>query len=176
MSVKLKVLRVQVGLTLEELAQRAELTRSYVSKLERGLAVPSVAAALRIAKVLGVGVEELFSDSSHDELVAITRAPEGRLAGDSPPLPRVVSGALPGHKLVAFVLGPTDEPLGNHSMSHHGGEELLFVLAGCVRLQLAQREEILQTGDCAHFNSTIPHKITSMGKQPASVLLVAAQD
>lgn len=176
MSVKLKVLRVQAGLTLEELSKRADLTRSYVSKLERGLSMPSVAAALRISKVLGVGVEELFSDSSNDEVLCVNRAPKSRQPGGWPPLPRIVSGALPGHKLVAFVLSPTDEPLKNHPMSHHGGEELLFVLKGSVSLQLAQREEILQAGDCAHFNSTIPHKITSIGSQPASVLLIAAQD
>jgi len=163
-------------LTLEELAQRAELTRSYLSKLERGLSMPSVAAALRIAKVLGVGVEELFSTSSHDEFVSVHRAPKNQPPGQWPPQPRVVSGSLPDHKLVAFVLSPTEEPLKNHPMSHHQGEELLYVLKGCVRLQLAQREEILNAGDCAHFRSTIPHKITSIGKQPASVLLVAVQE
>jgi len=176
MSVKLKVLRTQAGLTLEELAQKADLTRSYVSKLERGLSAPSVAVGLRIAKVLGVGVEELFSTSSHDDVVMVNRAPSSKKDGAWPPLPRVVSGPLPGHRLVAFVLNPTDEPVRNHPMSHHGGEELLYVLKGCIRLELAQREEVLKAGDCAHFNSTIPHKITSVGKQQASVLLITTQD
>ena len=61
-------------------------------------------------------------------------------------------------------------------MTHHHGEEILYVLKGQVTLQLAGRTETLRSGDCAHFNSAIPHRITSIGKQQASVLLVIAQD
>lgn len=174
MSVKLKLLRVQAGMTLEELAQKAELTRSYVSKLERGVSSPSVGAALRIAKSLGVKVEELFGASSEDDPVVINRAPSGPKATDQ--VPRIVSGALPGHKMVAFVVSPSEEPVRNHPMSHHMGEEILFVLEGTIHLQLGGRTEALRAGDSAHFNSSIPHKIVSVGQQPASVLLVIAQE
>jgi quercetin dioxygenase-like cupin family protein len=77
--------------------------------------------------------------------------------------------------MVAFVLHPTDEPVRNHPMSHHEGEEILHVLKGRIMLQLASRTETLSAGDTAHFNAGIPHKITSVGKTPASVLLVIAQ-
>ena len=174
MSVKLKLLRVQSGKTLEELAQEAELTRSYLSKLERGVSTPSIGAALKIAKALGVTVEALFSESGEDDPVVINRAPVGRKRAE--PGPRLVSGTLRGHKLVAFVLSPTDEPMRNHPMSHHKGEEILFVLKGKVTLQLARRTEQLGAGDSAHFNSSIPHKITSVGAQPAEVLLVIASE
>ncbi|OZI28725.1 transcriptional regulator [Bordetella genomosp. 1] len=174
MSVKLKLLRVQSGKTLEELAQATELTRSYLSKLERGVSTPSISAALRIAKALGVTVEELFAEGSESDPVVINRAPSGRHRGE--PGPRLVSGTLPGHKMVAFVLSPTDEPVRNHPMSHHKGEELLFVLKGKISLQLARRTEQLGAGDSAHFNSSIPHKITSVGTQPAKVLLVIASE
>ncbi|OZI31179.1 hypothetical protein CAL29_24930 [Bordetella genomosp. 10] len=197
MSVKLKLLRVQAGLTLEALAQAAGLTRSYVSKLERGVSTPSIGAGLKIAKALGVTVEELFADSPDDDPVVITRAekasprraaaplaalgqPGGKksppAARDEPRPPRVVSGAQPNHRMVAFVVTPSDEPVHNHPMSHHEGEELLYVLKGSIDLRLARRTETLHAGDSAHFNSSIPHKITSVGKTPASVLLVIAQE
>ncbi len=178
MSVKLKLLRLQAGMTLEALAQAAELTRSYVSKLERGVSTPSIAAGLKIAKALGVTVEELFADSPEDDPVVISRAIKGETRGadGAPRPPRVVSGAQPNHRMVAFVVTPSEEPVRNHPMSHHKGEELLYVLKGSVDLRLARRTETLHAGDSAHFNSSIPHKITSVGKQPASVLLVIAQD
>ncbi|WP_406625285.1 helix-turn-helix domain-containing protein [Acidovorax sp. SDU_ACID1] len=174
MSVKLKLLRVQAGLTLEELAQAAELTRSYISKLERGVSEPSIGAALRISKALGVKVEELFGQAPEDDPVSIHRASEGKEGKLQ--TPRMVSGTLPGHRMVAFVMTPTDEPVRDHPMSHHEGEEILYVLKGSVTLQLARRTETLCAGDSAHFNSSIPHKITSVGKQPASVLLVIAAE
>jgi len=174
MAVKLKLLRIQAGLTLEELAQKSGLTRSYVSKLERGVSMPSIGTALRICKALNVNVEELFAESHEGDPIVINRAPPGRLAAER--TPRIVSGTLPGHKMVAFVMTPSSEPIRNHPMSHHKGEEILFVLKGSISLQLARRSETLRAGDSAHFNSSIPHKITSIGTQPASVLLVIAED
>lgn len=172
MAVKLKLLRVQAGLTLEELAQKAELTRSYLSKLERGVSSPSIGAGLRIAKALNVSVEALFDESQEADAVVINRAVRGQAVGGPP---RLVSGTLPGHRMVAFVMTPTDEPVRDHPMSHHQGEEILYVLKGTVSLRLARRTETLGVGDTAHFNASIPHKITAVGKQPASVLVVIAE-
>lgn len=173
MSVKLKLLRLQAGLTLEELAQAAELTRSYISKLERGISMPSVGAGLKIAKALGVKVEELVGESAGDDPVAIYRASTKK---EVKGVPQLVSGTLPSHKMVAFVLTPNDESARNHPMSLHKGEEILFVLKGRINLRLAERTEKMRAGDSAHFNSSIPHRITSIGKHQASVLLVIAQD
>lgn len=174
MSIKLKLLRVQAGLTLEALAQAANLTRSYVSKIERGASTPSIGAALKLAKALKVPVEELFGEPSDTDPVTITRAMEPRSRNLAQGDPRVVAGTSPGHRMLAFVLQPGKKNQRGHPMSHHEGEEILYVLKGTINLQLADRSEALQAGDCAHFNSTIPHKITSLGDQAAEVLLVIA--
>lgn len=175
MSLKLKLLRLQAGLTLEELANKAELTRSYLSKLERGLSTPSIGAALRIARSLNVKVEELFAVSpQEDDPVIINRAGKSQGAGGDSP--RIISGPLPGHRIVAFVMTPSEEGGNGHPMSHHLGEELLLVLKGSINLQLAQRHEILNTGDSAHFTASIPHKITPYGDEAASVLLVTVNE
>lgn len=174
MSIKLKLLRVQAGLTLEALAQAADLTRSYVSKVERGASTPSIGAALKLAKALNVPVEELFGEPSDTDPVTITRAADARAASPAQGKPRVVAGTSPGHRMLAFVLQPGVGRERGHPMSHHEGEEILYVLKGSITLQLANRSEALQAGDCAHFNSTVPHKITSLGDSPAEVLLVIA--
>lgn len=59
MSTRLKLLRQQHGLSLEQLAQRSGLTKSYVSKVERGLSTPSIASALKLARALAVDVAQL---------------------------------------------------------------------------------------------------------------------
>jgi len=87
-----------------------------------------------------------------------------------------VSGAAAGHQMMAFVLNPTEKGTAAHPMSHHSGEELLFVLSGSIKLRLARREEILEAGDSAHFNSVIPHKITCMKESRAQVLIVILPD
>ncbi|WP_176518415.1 helix-turn-helix domain-containing protein, partial [Pseudomonas faucium] len=62
MSIRLKLLRKKLGITLEVLADKAGMTKSYLSKVERGLNTPSIAAALKLARALNVNVEELFAE------------------------------------------------------------------------------------------------------------------
>jgi len=176
MSIKLKLLRVQAKLTLEELAQAADMTRGYLSKIERGLSRPSIGGALKLAKALHVPVEELFGEPSDQDPVKITRAADAKANVDLRGSPRVVAGTSPGHRMLAVLLRPGDVEAGQSPMSHHDGEEILFVVKGRINLQLAERKETLGPGDCAHFNSTVPHKITAVGDKDAEVLLVIATD
>ena len=53
--------RIRRSLTQEELARKAGVTRQTVIAIEKGNYAPSVALALRLAKVLGTSVEELFT-------------------------------------------------------------------------------------------------------------------
>ncbi len=73
----LKFLRIKCGITLEQLARDSGLTRSYLSKVERGLSNPSIASALTISKALGVSVERLFGENAHHEAIDIIRANKG---------------------------------------------------------------------------------------------------
>lgn len=172
MSTKLKVLRTQARLTLEELATAAGLTRSYVSKVERGVSVPSIGAALKLAKALGITVDELFGDTAGTDPVTIVRKPADPAAGHLPGASNLITGTAAGHRMLAFVLHPREANTREHPMSHHAGEELLYVLSGSVGLQLAGRKEVLAAGDCAHFSAAVPHKLTSLSGADAQVLVV----
>ncbi len=83
MSTRLKLLRQQHGLSLEQLAQRSGLTKSYVSKVERGLSTPSIASALKLARALAVDVAQLFSPHTEAGELCLTRADQ-RLRIGSP--------------------------------------------------------------------------------------------
>jgi putative transcriptional regulator len=61
LSTTMKVQRARLDLTQAELAERAGITRKSVNAIEAGHMVPSVILALKLAKVLGVTVEELFT-------------------------------------------------------------------------------------------------------------------
>ncbi|WP_205193237.1 helix-turn-helix domain-containing protein, partial [Burkholderia sp. LMG 13014] len=81
MTIRLKLLRKQKGWTLDVLADETGLTKSYLSKVERGLSVPSIAVALKLSKALSVDVEQLFSESHNRELITVTRAGERTAMG-----------------------------------------------------------------------------------------------
>ncbi|MBU1425912.1 MAG: helix-turn-helix domain-containing protein [Gammaproteobacteria bacterium] len=55
-----KALRLERGLSQEALALDAELDRTYISQIERGVGNPSVLVLLKVAVILGVEVSDLF--------------------------------------------------------------------------------------------------------------------
>lgn len=58
----------------------------------------------------------------------------------------------------------------------HSGEELLFVLKGRVKLDLNGTHHILNAGDCAYYDGSVPHRSCSVGRPRAMVMLVIAAD
>ena len=173
MALNLKFLRVQSGMTLDQLAKDSALTRSYLSKIERGLSNPSIGSALTIARALGVTVDRLFGQNHQDDPVSIVRATGGK-AGNPSTYLSLVAGHNPDRAMRAFILRPSRKPNRGRIMSHHEGEEILFVLSGKIEILIGRRKEVLNTGDCIHFDSTIPHKLTALTSEKASALVIIA--
>ena len=174
MALNLKQLRVQRGLTLEQLAQSSGLTRSYLSKVERGMSNPSIESALSISTALGISVEKLFGHREEEgDPVTIVRSHEG--AGKDPEAYlSLVAGLNPDRTMRAFVVRPGNQSGRGRTTSHHDGEEILYVLKGKIEMQVGRSVEMLAVGDCVHFNSSIPHKLSSVGNVPASALVVVS--
>lgn len=176
MALNLKFLRVQSGLTLEDLARDSGLTKSYLSKVERGVSSPSIESALNIAKALGVTVDRLFGQHAEDDPLTIVRAFGNKREEITTNL-SLVAGLKDNHVMRAFIVRPVragKTQRRGRIMSHHEGEEVLFVLSGQIELQIGNRREILNQGDCAQFESTIAHKLSALTDEPASALVVIA--
>lgn len=160
-------------MTLEDLARDSGLTRSYLSKVERGISTPSIDSALNIAKALGVTVDRLFNQEVKDDPVTIVRG-NGQSAGDPGSHLSLVAGLKNDRAMRAFVVRPGQTQRRGRIMSHHEGEEILFILTGQIELQIGKRREVLNPGDCVQFDSTIPHKLVALTDEPASALVVVA--
>ena len=65
---KLKELRVLKGLTQEELADRAELSKGFISQLERELTSPSIATLMDILQCLGTTIGDFFNESPDEQV------------------------------------------------------------------------------------------------------------
>ena len=66
---KIRNLRNQNGLTQEELADRTELTKGFISQLERGLTAPSISTLMDIVECLGTNLAEFFSEENEQQIV-----------------------------------------------------------------------------------------------------------
>ncbi|MCV7087378.1 helix-turn-helix domain-containing protein [Mycolicibacter hiberniae] len=166
MSGPLRAVRQQRGMTLDALAADTGLTKSYLSKVERGQSVPSIAAALKISRALDVDVAQLFSDDPEVSTFSVERAAE--------------RGAVRHHAIASQMLGKSMSPFvvrpgrtfATHPHSTHLGQELVFVHAGEVELDHDGHLVTLGTGDCAYFDASAPHKLRQVGTDPAEVLVV----
>jgi transcriptional regulator with XRE-family HTH domain len=112
MSIRLKLLRKKLGVTLEALAEKSGMTKSYLSKVERGLNTPSIAAALKLAKALNVKVEELFSEDNVSlDSYSLVRSHERQslAANDQSPGYAVLAHQVSERNLLPFIIYPPSE-------------------------------------------------------------------
>lgn len=179
MAGRLRVLRQQNRLSLEALAEQVGVTKSYLSKIERGLGDPSISTALKLAHALKVDVGRLFSDEVEPELVTVVRAGERTpiASGTGPGAPHYegIATGLSGKRMVPFVMYPPLDNAGSPFKSH-AGEEFFFVHAGTAELEFPERTVHLGPGDSVYFNSALPHRCRSTGPEPAHILVVIHDD
>lgn len=163
-----KALRQERDLPLEELGRITGMSKSYLSKVERGVSTPSIAAALKIAAALSVDVSRLFVDGGKQSTIAVDRL-EGRDATASP------------HPLAVDMLGKTMSPFLLHPgwefiqhESHHPGEELVFVHRGAIELHYDGDPVVLNAGESAYVDASRPHRLRAVSETESQVLVVTA--
>lgn len=165
-------------MTLEVLAERSGVTKSYLSKVERGRSIPSIAVCASLAKALDVPLDTLFADATELTEVTVTRAGER---------PALTSGDETGSRyegialhasakrMTPFMLHPPHDT-GALPFRDHPGEEFLFVHQGRAELILPSQTIELDAGDAAYFKATTPHKCRSLSEDRASLLLMVCDD
>ena len=174
MSIRLKLLRKKLGMTLELLADKTGMTKSYLSKVERGLNTPSIAAALKLARALNVNVEELFAEeqTGKSRYSLVRHGERQALVGDGAgPGYAALTSQVGQRSLLPFLIQPPIE-FSDPTFKEHLGEEFLFVHAGQVEVDFMSERVLLEQGDALHFNAQTPHRLRSVGPLPAQLLVV----
>jgi transcriptional regulator with XRE-family HTH domain len=172
---RIAFLRRQHGMTLDQLADTAGLTKSYVSKVERGLSVPSISTALKIAGAFDLSVGQLLGETQYDDAISLVRRAE------RPSFMRGGSASGYDYEMLApgkrfktmepFIMRP---PLKfqDDRRFEHGGQEIIFVLSGAIELNFGDHSYKLNSGDCVYFDSHIPHRSRSLNGKVAHALVV----
>ncbi|OBH20742.1 XRE family transcriptional regulator [Mycolicibacter terrae] len=172
MTALLRTVRKQRGLTLEGLAERTGLTKSYLSKIERSRSTPSIATAIKVAQALDVDVAQLFSERGDEDKIAVDRAADR--STDRQRYRAMASGML-GKSMSPFVVRPTGRAT-HDGHPVHGGQEFVFVHSGTVELEFGDATWTLTAGDSAYFDASISHRLRTVGSEPAEVVVVAADE
>jgi len=194
---KIKQERQKRNFTLEMLSQKINLSKSFLSQIERGLAQPSITSLKKISQAFGISVVNLFINESNPN-------------GDVGPLPSVKENesrgsvsvyvkdikvvrkdrrkslSLPGSKIIYELLTPDlnrqvevmylkigyGEHSGNEPMIDPPGEKFGLVLNGSLQFQIGNEVYQLHEGDTIYFPSNLPHSWRGISKDTTEVIWV----
>ncbi|BEV45652.1 XRE family transcriptional regulator [Afipia carboxidovorans] len=172
---RIRFARQQRGMSLEQLATATGLTKSYLSKVERQLAVPSITTALKVSRVFGQTVGQLLGESLDESSLCIVRKNERHrfLKNDTHNGYNIeaIASSLPHKRMEPFVMRPPHKFHSDRRFTH-AGEELIFVLSGQIEIEFIDRTVLLEAGDALYFNSHNPHRSRSIGETRAEALVV----
>jgi transcriptional regulator with XRE-family HTH domain len=158
--------------TLRTIAERAGVSESFLSQVERGRASASIASLRRIAGALGVTVADLFEPGGLPRPRVLRREERPALAFGI--LGRkLLLTQRPLQHLEVFV-GELDAggSTGTEPYAHGDSEELFVVLAGSVQLELGGDVHELESGDSIDYRSSTPHRVTNVGEERAEVMWI----
>ncbi len=168
---KLKALRVLKGLTQEELADRAELSKGFISQVERNLTSPSIATLMDILQCLGTSISEFFNESPEEQIVFGREDYFEKVDTD---LHNVIQWIIPNaQKNVMEPILLKLEPDGStYPDNPHEGEEFGYVLQGAVSIHLGNKIYKAKKGESFYFTADRQHYLTS--KTGASLLWISS--
>ena len=163
---RLRAIRQSRGWSLDELAERANVGPSTISRLETGNRALSLDVLVPLARALGVGVDVLVAPDD-DEDVVIRPSPIGHDNLTIWPLSRP-DGTTTAFK---FRLEPHDASEGLPKLQVHPGYDWMFVIEGRILLLLGERRIVVETGEAAEFSTMTPHAMVAIEK-PAETIMI----
>lgn len=159
---RLRALRHTLGLSLDELAERTDLSASTISRIETGKRAISLDVLVPLATALHVDLDVLF-DAQDDDDVVIRPTPHRGMGHTTWLLSRPTSATV----AMRIHLEPRRR---KPEQRVHPGHDWFYVLAGQVRLYLGDREIVVDTGEAAEFATMAPHALAAEGG-PAEVVM-----
>ncbi|MGN6721391.1 MAG: helix-turn-helix domain-containing protein [Marmoricola sp.] len=160
---RLRAIRHSRGWTLDELATRASMSPSTLSRLEAGKRQANLELLVPLTRQLGITLDDLVTPAVAD--------------------PRVRRTVIVRDGMTIAPLTPEGSPVATYKITYppaaeppepriHDGYEWLYVLSGRLRLILGDHDTVLTRGEAAEFDTRVPHSMSAAGGRPAQVLSI----
>lgn len=173
--IKIKRLRLKNGLTQEELGERTDLSKGFISQLERDMNSPSIETLFSLLEVLGTTPKDFFDDT--DKELKVVYTPEDHA---------IHSDEEAGYEIDWLITTSNEkemEPV-YLTLQEHGqfklfepsqAETFIYVLEGKVRLILGDSEYLAKAGDSMYYEASDHHRLINASNGKTEMLIVATQ-
>ena len=170
---KIRRIRLQRALTQEELANRCELSKGFISLLERDLTSPSLDTLADILETLGTDLTSFFASNDDEKIVfgendIFVQEDEEQLKGRIRWL--VPSAQKNKMEPILVEMAPGGETAEDDP---HEGEEFGYVLSGTLKVIVGDKAVRVRKDESFYYAPTAPHKLVNAGKTVCRVLWVS---
>lgn len=169
---KIKQLRIKINLTQEELANRAELSKGFISQLERDLTSPSIATLTDILECLGTNLKDFFNETPEDKIVF---EKDDVFVQENEELGHSINWIIPNAQKNQM------EPIlikikknGQSSIySAHEGQVFGYIMQGSVTLHIGSQKFKAKKGESFYFNANSSYYIENTSSSEANLIMVS---
>ena len=158
---KLRELRLQNDLTLEDLASRCELTKGFLSQVERNLTAPSIATLEDILEALGSNLSDFFHEEEERQIVFSTQDYQVEWV-----IPNAQKNQM---EPILLTLYPHKK---SHVLSAYQGEEFGYVLKGNVTIVCGSKKYKAKTHETFYMDGSKSHYLYNHGNSVAKILWI----
>lgn len=176
---RVRTMRTGKGLTLAEVATRAGLARSTLSKIENDHSSPTFEVLQKLAVGLDVAIDELFANRPVLAPIGrwnLTKADHGQIQHTGPYTNEFLCTGLTQKSVVPSKARINARSLGEFGdWIRHEGDDFLLVLEGAIELHTEfYQPQRMEVGDCAYFDARMGHLCISVSEEDALVLWVGS--
>lgn len=170
---KLKQLRVGKGLTQDELGNRCDLSKGFISQVERNLTSPSITTLIDILESLGTNLKGFFNEDEEEKIVY---KKEDIFETDNNELKYNLKWLIPNaQKNMMEPILLTIEGDGRYiEQEAHKGEEFGYVLIGAVYIHLGKKKYKAKKGEAFYFKSKINHYVSNALETTSRILWISS--
>lgn len=169
---KIKRLRQEKLLTQDELASRCELSKGFISQVERDLTSPSIATLVDILESLGTNLKDFFNEVEEEKIVFST---DDFFEAEDKEYQYTIEWVVPNAQknMMEPMLITMEEGGRYKEESAHEGEEFGFVLQGNISIHIGSKKFKAKKGESFYYKANKNHYISNSGKNRAKVLWVS---
>jgi len=173
-------LRIQNGLTLQNVSDLTNLSKPLLSQIENDMAAPPIATLLKISGALGVDISYFFQRNSVPDRISVVRRNEQRedmrlMRGQEAKAGyryESLAYSMPDKQMEPFIVEIEPRSEDELAFYNHRGEEFLYVLSGSMEFRGADRIIKLGPGDSLYFDAGISHAVRGLGGKKVRALAV----
>lgn len=167
--IKIKELRLKKQLTQEELADRCELTKGYISQIENDLTSPSIATLTDILTSLGTTLAEFFGGEDDEKIVFTSADHFEKDNGDSKIVWLVPTSQKNEMEPIIMELNAG----ASTSDLPHEGEEFGYVMDGEVKIEVGKTVSVCKKGESFYYRASRNHRLTNEGESKCVIMWVS---